>query len=216
MTEFLKTDQNRIRRMPERGHYDRATIHAIVDEALICHVGFVVAGEPVVIPTIHARLDDELVLHGAKASRLLKHILAGHPICVTITLLDGLVVARSAFNSSMNYRSVVIFGHGRLIETDAEKMAAVAALTEHLLPGRWQEVRPTTQKELDATTVVAINMESASAKIRTGPPHDDEEDLALPIWAGVLPLQLTAQPPIAAPDLPKNISIPEYLTHYDR
>jgi hypothetical protein len=116
----------------------------------------------------------------------------------------------------MNYRSVVIFGHGRLIEADAEKMAALAALTEHLLPGRWQEVRATTQKELDATTVVAISMEHASAKIRTGPPHDDEEDLALPIWAGVLPLQLTAQPPIADPELPADISIPEYLTHYER
>ena len=147
-------------------------------------------------------LGDELVLHGAPASRLLKYVQAGNPLCVTITLLDGLVVARSAFNSSMNYRSVVIYGHGRLIDDDAEKMAALAAVTEHLLPGRWQEVRPTTQKELDATTVVAIAMESASAKVRTGPPHDDEADHELPIWAGVLPLRLHALQPIADPDLP--------------
>ena len=216
MTDFAKTDQNRIRRMPERGHYDRESIYPIIDEALICHVGIVVDGQPVVIPTIHARIGDELVLHGAPASRLLKYVQAGHPLCVTITLLDGLVVARSAFNSSMNYRSVVIYGHGRLIDDDAEKLAALAAVTEHLLPGRWQEVRPTTQKELDATTVVAIAMESASAKVRTGPPHDDEADQELPIWAGVLPLRLQALQPIADPELADTISIPEYLTHYAR
>ena len=216
MTDFAKTNQNRIRRLPDRGHYDRDTIDPIIDEALICHVGIVVDGQPVVIPTIHVRMGDELVLHGAPASRLLKTIQAGHQVCVTITLVDGLVVARSAFNSSMNYRSVVVFGHGRLIDDDTEKLAALAALTEQLLPGRWQDVRPTTQQELDATTVVAIAMESASAKVRTGPPHDDEAAQALPIWAGVLPLRLQALQPIAEPELSESINIPEYLTNYAR
>ena len=214
--EFEQTPRNRVRRIPERGQYDQATIYAIIDEALICHVAFAVDGQPFVIPTIHARLGDELILHGAKASRLLKHVQAGHPVSVAITLLDGLVMARSAFHSSMNYRSVVLFGQGRTLDANDEKMAALAALTEHLARGRWQEARQPTIQEMNATTVVALPIESASAKLRSGPPNDDPEDYALPIWAGVLPLQQTALPPVADPKLTPGIEAPAYLVHYRR
>lgn len=214
--QFEQTPRNRVRRIPQRGRYDQATIYAIIDEALICHVAFAVDGQPFVIPTIHARMGDELILHGAKASRLLKHIQAGHPVCVAITLLDGLVMARSVFHSSMNYRSVVLFGHGRTLESSDEKLAALAALTEHLARGRWQDARQPTPQELEATTVVAIAIDSASAKVRMGPPSDEAEDYALPVWAGVLPLQLTALPPVADPQLAPDIEAPEYLVHYRR
>jgi hypothetical protein len=213
---FLKTDLNRVRRLPARGQYDRATIDAIVDEALICHVAFAVDGQPFVIPTIHARLGDEIVLHGAPASRLLKHIAAGNPVAIAVTLVDGLVLARAVFHSSMNYRSAVLFGHGRLIEDEGEKAVALAAISEHLVRGRWADARQPTQRELDATTVVAIAIDSASAKVRTGPPGDDEADYALPIWAGVLPLQLQAQPPLPDPRLPEAIMAPDYAVNYVR
>lgn len=214
--EFEQTPRNRVRRIPQRGQYDQATIYAIIDEALICHVAFAVEGQPFVIPTIHARMGDELILHGAKASRLLKHIQAGHPVSVAFTLLDGLVMARSVFHSSMNYRSAVIFGHGRTLEAHDEKMAALAVLTEHLARGRWQDARLPTLSELDATTVVAITIESASAKLHSGPPNDEAEDYALPVWAGVLPLQQAALPPVPDPQLAPGIAAPEYLLHYRR
>ena len=214
--QFEQTPRNRVRRIPQRGRYDQATIYAIIDAALICHVAFAVDGQPFVIPTIHARMGDELILHGAKASRLLKHIQAGHPVSVAITLLDGLVMARSVFHSSMNYRSVVLFGHGRTLESSDEKLAALAALTEHLARGRWQDARQPTPQELEATTVVAIAFDSASAKVRMGPPSDEAEDYALPVWAGVLPLQLTALPPVADPQLAPDIKAPDYLVHYRR
>jgi uncharacterized protein len=213
---FAKTAQNKVRRMPERGHYDRETIYPIIDEALICHVGFVTDEQPFVIPTIHARHEDILYLHGAKASRLLKHVQAGHPICITITLLDGIVFARSVFHSSMNYRSVVLFGSGQVLENDAEKLVAMEILTEHIARGRWADARQPTQKELDSTTVVAVPIASASAKIRTGPPGDDEEDYALPIWAGVLPLPPQPLAPIDDPRLSDGIAAPEYITRYSR
>jgi nitroimidazol reductase NimA-like FMN-containing flavoprotein (pyridoxamine 5'-phosphate oxidase superfamily) len=213
---YAKTDLNRVRRLPARGQYDRATIDAIVDEALICHVAFVCDGQPFVIPTIHARLGDEIVLHGAPASRLLKHITAGNSVAIAVTLVDGLVLARSVFHSSMNYRSAVLFGHGRLIEDDAEKRAALKAVSEHLARGRWDDARQPTQAELDATTAVAIAIDSASAKVRTGPPGDDEADYALPIWAGVLPLQLQAQPPLADPRLAAGSVAPDYAVNYAR
>ena len=213
---FEQEARNRVRRIPERGHYDRETIYAIVDEALICHVAFAVDGQPFVVPTIHARMGDELILHGAKASRLLKYIEAGHPVSVAITLLDGLVMARSVFHSSMNYRSAVIFGAGRVLESDDEKLAALELLTEHLVRGRWQDARQPTTLELNATTVIAIAIDSASAKVRVGPPSDDAEDYALPIWAGVLPLQQQTGSPLPDPKLAPGIAAPEYLVDYRR
>ena len=214
--DFEQEQRNRVRRIPERGHYDKETIYAIVDEALICHVAFAVDGQPFVVPTIHARMGDELILHGAKASRLLKHIEAGHPVSVAITLLDGLVMARSVFHSSMNYRSAVLFGTGRVLASAGEKLAALEALTEHLARGRWQDARQPTALELNATTVVAIAIDSASAKVRVGPPNDDAEDYALPIWAGVLPVQQQAGSPLPDPKLASGIAAPEYLVDYRR
>lgn len=216
MTQYDKTSLNQLHRKPDRGHYDKATIHAIIDETLICHVGFIDGGQPVVIPTIHARDGDTLLLHGAKASRLLKHVAAGHPICLTFTLVDGLVLARSVFHSSMNYRSAVVFGHGRLLETAADKLHALEILTEHLAAGRWADARPPTDKELAATAVVAVDIDSASAKVRSGPPLDDEADYALPIWAGVIPLAQEARPPISDPRLPEDIPAPPYAAAYSR
>ena len=212
MDGFDRGELNRVRRLPERGHYDKATIYAIVDAAPICHVGFEVDGQPFVIPTIHARMGDVLLLHGARASRLLKQVEAGKPICVAVTLLDGLVLARSVFHSSMNYRSALIFGHGRTVDDAAAKLAALEAISEHLLAGRWADARQPTARELDATAVVAIDIESASAKVRTGPPGDDEDDYALPIWAGVLPLQVQPLTPISDPRLDRAVAVPAYLS----
>ena len=216
MPTFTKTSQTRVRRMPERGSYDIETIYPIVDEALYCHVGFVDDGLPFVIPTIHARLGDEIILHGAKASRMLKRMGSGEPICVTVTLLDGLVIARSTFDSSMNYRSAVLFGTGRLIEDAAEKLRALEALSEHLIRGRWVDSRQPHAKEIEATAVVAMTIDHASAKIRTGPPHDEPEDYALPLWAGVIPIQQHYLPPIDDPELQKEILAPDYVRHYRR
>jgi nitroimidazol reductase NimA-like FMN-containing flavoprotein (pyridoxamine 5'-phosphate oxidase superfamily) len=216
MTHFTKTEKNRIKRLPKRGQYDRETIYRILDEALICHVGFVENGQPYVIPINFARLEDTILLHGAKASRLLKHIAAGHPICVEATIVDGLVLARSVFHHSVNYRSVVLFGSGYAIEDQQEKLAALKAITDHLIPGRWQETRPPNRKELNATSVVAIRIEAASAKVRVGPPVDDEEDYALPVWAGVLPLHETASAPIRDERLLEDIPLPEYIAGYSR
>lgn len=213
MNEFEKTPHTRIRRMPERGHYDRETIYAIVDEALICHVGFVEAGRPFVIPTIHARMGDSIVLHGAKASRLLKHAQAGNDFCVTVTLLDGLVMARSVFHHSMNYRSAVLFGKGRLIENEDERWEAMRVLTEHIMPQRWDDARQPNATEMSATTMVAIDIADASAKMRSGPPGDDEEDYALEIWAGVLPISAHFGQPIADPKRTHDVALPEYITN---
>jgi uncharacterized protein len=216
MTEFPLDERNRVRRLPERGWYERDLIYQIVDEALYCHVAFVQDRQPFVIPTIHARWDDTLVLHGAPASRLLKHIQAGEPVSVAVTLLDGLVLARSAFHHSMNYRSAVLFGRGRLLAAEEDKLRALEVLTEHLAPGRWKDVRRPTRQELKATWVAAIPIESASAKVRSGPPKDDAEDYALPIWAGVLPLQLVPQEPVADPQLGPDSAAPDYIVHYAR
>ncbi len=216
MASFEKNDRNRVRRLPERGVYDAATIFAIVDEALICHVGFVHDGRPFVIPTIHAREGDTIYLHGAKASRLLEHARQGESLCMTVTLLDGIVAARSAFHSSMNYRSAVLFGRGQVVEEPAAKLHALQVLTEHVLPGRWAEVRPTTEKEIGATSVVAVAIESASAKTRSGPPNDDEEDYALPIWAGVLPLRQEFLTPLADPKLAEHVPVPSSVQNARR
>lgn len=216
MTHFKKTDKNRINRLPQRGYYDRETIYRILDEALICHVGFVEKRQPYVIPINFARVEDTIVLHGAKASRLLKHISAGHPVCVTVTIVDGLVLARSVFHHSVNYRSVVLFGKGHPVEDDHEKMAALEAVSEHLIPGRWKEARLPNRKELNATRVVSIKIDEASAKVRVGPPIDEQEDYALPVWAGVLPLQEKPLSPIRDELLLEDISLPEYIAQYSR
>jgi len=216
MTQYIKTEKNRVRRIPERGQYDRETIIRILDEALICHVGFAVERQPYVIPINFARVEDTVVLHGAKASRLLKHIEAGNPVCVEATVIDGLVLARSVFHHSINYRSVVLFGRGYLIQEEQEKLAALKAVTEHLVPGRWQEARLPTRKELKATSVVSINIEEASAKVRTGPAVDEEEDYALPVWAGVLPFQEQTLAPVQDERQTSEIPLPEYLASYSR
>lgn len=216
MTGFTQTEKNRIKRLPKRGHYDRETIYRILDEALICHVGFVEEGQPYVIPTNFARMEDSLILHGARASRLLKHVEAGHPVCVEATIVDGLVLARSVFHHSINYRSVVLFGKGRPVEDEGEKLSALKAVTEHILPGRWQEARLPNSKELNATRVVAIRIDEASAKVRMGPPVDEEEDYGMPVWAGVLPLREQPQPPVRDELLAEDLPLPDYIANYSR
>jgi uncharacterized protein len=179
-----------VKRHPERGEYDRATIDAILDEALICHVGFVVDGQPFVIPTIHARDGDDLYLHGSPASRMLRTLKKGVDVCVTATLLDGLVLARSVYNHSMNYRSAVVVGRAEEITDTKAKLHAMECVVEHVVPGRWAEARQPTDGEIKGTTILALGLDEASAKVRTGPPQDFDEDLSLPVWAGVIPLDL--------------------------
>jgi uncharacterized protein len=196
MIESLKTPRTKLRRLPKRGAHDRPTIDAILDEALISHVGFVHDGRPAVIPTLHARLGDEVVIHGSAASRMLRALAAGIELCLTATLIDGLVLARSAFHHSVNYRSVVLYGEAHLISEPDEKEQALEAFTERLVAGRWADVRWPTRKELKATTVLRLPIEEGSAKVRTGPPIDDDEDYALDVWAGVVPLTLTRGDPV--------------------
>jgi nitroimidazol reductase NimA-like FMN-containing flavoprotein (pyridoxamine 5'-phosphate oxidase superfamily) len=213
---FPKTSRNKVKRHPERGHYDASIIYPIIDEGLICHVGFVQNNQPYVIPTLHARQGEMILLHGSKGSRLLQHVEAGGDVCITITLMDGIVLARSVFSHSINYRSVVIFGKGKLIAGEAEQLQALETFTERLIPGRWRDVRRPNAVELKQTTIVAVAIESAVAKIRTGPPKDQEDDLELPVWAGVLPLHQTAGAPIADPQLKTGIEVPEYIQNYVR
>jgi nitroimidazol reductase NimA-like FMN-containing flavoprotein (pyridoxamine 5'-phosphate oxidase superfamily) len=190
------TIRTEVRRLPKRAVYETAQIHAILDEGIVCHVGFVVDGQPYVMPTGYARVGDELYIHGSPASRMLRALGDGIDCCVTVTLLDGFVLARSAFHHSMNYRSVVVLGRARVIVDPAEKMKALSAFTNHIVPGRWDEVRPASDHELKATTVLALPLSEASAKVRTGPPLDDEEDYSLPVWAGVVPLALRPLDPV--------------------
>ena len=211
-----QTDRTTVKRLPKRGQYDRATIDAILDEGFICHVGFVVEGQPYVIPTGYARVDDHLYIHGSSASRMLRNLSKGVDVCVTITLIDGLVLARSAFHHSMNYRSVVILGRARLVEEDEEKNDALKALTEHIVPGRWDDVRWPTDLELKATTVLKLAIDEASAKIRTGGPIDDEEDYAMDVWAGVLPLSIEPREPIPDDRLVHPVQTPAYVEKYKR
>jgi len=191
------TPRSTVQRLPERGRYDAPTIHAILDEAYICTVAFVVEGSPIAIPTIHARIDDTLYLHGSNVSRMLSTLAGGVECCVTATVLDGLVLARSVFHSSMNYRSVVLFGRAQPVTDRDEKVRAMRAVTEHVLPGRWDEVRQPNAKEIAGTQIVSITIDDASAKIRTGAPVDEEGDLVLDIWSGVVPLTLMPGAPIA-------------------
>ena len=214
MSNFEKADLNRIRRLPKRGHYDKATIYPIIDDALICHVGLIHEGRPVVIPTIHARIGDDIYIHGASTSRLMNHSGEGNPLCITITHLDGLVLARSAFNHSMNYRSAVLYGEGSFISNDDEKMNALEAFTEKLVPGRWDDARQPNAKELKATHVVKIPIELASAKIRTGDPGDDKPDYELDVWAGVMTMKTIFDKIIPDPVLKRGIETPEYIEAY--
>jgi nitroimidazol reductase NimA-like FMN-containing flavoprotein (pyridoxamine 5'-phosphate oxidase superfamily) len=215
MTE-APSPRTEVKRLPERGEYDRAVIDAILDEALICHVGFVHEGSPVVIPTIHARVGDTLYFHGSPASRMLRGMKAGDEVCINVTLIDGLVVARAAFHNSMNYRSVVVFGQARLVDDVEEKQMALEAVTDHVVPGRWADSRPMTEKEYKGTLMVAVPLDEASAKVRSGPPGDDDEDYDLPIWAGVVPLSAVPGAPIDDPKLPADVDVPDYLSNYRR
>ena len=213
---FPQTERTTLKRLPKRGHYDRETVHKILDEGFICHVGFVVDGRPFVIPTGYARVDDRLYIHGSQASRMLRTLAQGVDVCVTVTLVDGLVLARSAFHHSINYRSVVVFGNAKLVRDREEKITALLALSEHFVKGRWDDVREPTEQELIQTSVLSLPLEEVSAKIRTGPPLDDEEDYSLPIWAGVIPLKMVADEPINDPRLPQEIQPPEYAQAYRR
>jgi len=206
--------RSQIKRLPQRGSYERQVIEQILDEGLVAHVGFVVNTQPFVIPTAYGRVGDRLYLHGSPASRMLRTLQTGIEVCVTVTLLDGLVLARSAFHHSMNYRSVVVFGTAMLVEAVEQKREALRAFTEHVVPGRWQDLRPPTAQEVQGTLVLALSLEEASAKIRTGPPIDDEADYALPIWAGVLPLSLEPLLPVPAPGLPQQTLVPGYVQGY--
>jgi len=210
------TPQTRVRRRAQRARYDRPTVHAILDEALVCHVGFVVDGEPCVIPTAYARVGETLYLHGSPANRMLRSLAEGLPVCVTVTLLDGIVLARSAFHHSMNYRSVVVFGRAHVVADEAEKARALHALVEHVCRGRSPDARPASEQELAQTLVLALPLAQVSAKIRSGPPIDDEADHALPVWAGVIPLQLAPGVPQADPLLAAGSAAPVYARRYRR
>ena len=198
---FERTGRTTLKRHPERGKFDREEVYPILDEALICHVGFVIEGQPFVIPTGFARIGDTLMIHGSAASRMLRAIQGGIPVCVTVTLLDGIVLARSVYNSSMNYRSVVMLGNARLVDDPKEKWDALHAFTEHMLKGRWDDARQPSELELKATSVLALPLDEVSAKIRKGDPIDGENDYGLPVWAGVVPLTMTASAPISDPRL---------------
>ena len=210
------TPRTRVVREPQRGVYDRDTINQILDEAFLCHVGFTVEAQPFVIPTSYGRDGDVLYIHGSAASRMLRNLNQGVPVCITATLLDGLVLARSVFNHSMNYRSVVILGTATLVDDPAEKLAALRAISEHIIPHRWDDARQPNEQELKATSVLSVPLTEASAKIRTGPPKDEKEDYALPIWAGVLPLPIVPGAPIPDPALPAGVAerVPQYLRNY--
>ena len=206
----MKTTRTELRRLPDRGSRDSETIHAILDAAFLAHVGFGVNGQPFVIPTLYGREADTLYLHGSSASRMLRQLETGVPACVNVTLVDGLVLARSAFHHSMNYRSVVAFGTARKINEPELKTRALRVISEHVIAGRWNDVREPNEKELKATTVLEFSIDEASAKIRTGPPLDEEEDYALPVWAGILPLQLEAKTPVPDPRM-AGLRVPEYV-----
>ena len=214
--EFPLTERTTLRRLPKRAVYDRELVYGILDEGFICHVGFAVDSRPFVIPTGYARIDDQLYIHGSQVSRTLRTLAQGVDVCVTVTLVDGLVLARSAFHHSMNYRSVVIFGRASLVEQREAKLAALLAFSEHVIPGRWDDVRPPTEQELKATTVLALPLIEVSAKVRNGPPLDDEEDYASNVWAGVIPLKVLAGEPISDPRLPEQIETPPYTLNYKR
>ena len=216
MKTFQPTERTTLKRLPKRGVYDRELVYQILDEGFVCHVGFAVDRQPFVIPTGYTRVEDKLYIHGSQASRMLRTLSQGIDVCVTVTLVDGLVLARSAFHHSVNYRSVVVLGQAALVEDESEKIEALRAFSEHVVPGRWDDVREPNEQELKATTVLSLPLVEVSAKVRTGPPLDDEEDYALPVWAGVIPLVLMAGAPIGDPRLPSEIEAPGYAREYNR
>jgi uncharacterized protein len=213
---FTPTERTRVIREPQRGVYDRETIYRILDEGLVCHVGFSVDAQPFVIPTLYARVGDAIYFHGSAASRMLRGVTGGVPVCVTVTLTDGLVLARSVFNHSMNYRSVVALGKASLLEAPAEKFEALHAFTEKILPGRWEDARQPNEKELKATSILKLPLTEVSAKIRSGPVQDDEEDYALPVWAGIVPLHVQAGTPMRDERCDPAIPTPAYAADYKR
>ena len=212
----MPSARTRVVREAERGVYDRETAYRILDEGFLCHVGFAVDGQPFVIPTSYGRKGANLYIHGSAASRMLRQMKDGIAVCVTVTLLDGLVLARSIFNHSMNYRSVVILGKATLVDDAEEKLTALRTLSEHILPGRWDDIRQPNERELKATSVLGVPIEEFSAKVRTGPPIDDEEDYSFPTWAGVLPLQMKTGDLINDPKLDPLREVPPYLKNYSR
>jgi len=213
---YTPSARTRVVREPHRGVYDRNTAYQILDEGFICHVGFVVDGQPFVIPTGYGRAGDNLYIHGSAASRMLRRVDEGIAVCVTVTLLDGLVLARSIFNHSMNYRSVMILGKAVAVNDAEEKLEALRLLSEHILPGRWAESRQPNEKELKATLVMRLPIEEFSSKVRQGPPIDDEEDYAFPTWAGVVPIALVAAEPIDDARLMPGLKVPQYARTYTR
>lgn len=210
------TARTRVVREPHRGVYDRETVYRILDEGFLCHVGFSIDGQPFVIPTSYGRKDANLYIHGSAASRMLRHMKDGLPVCITVTLLDGLVLARSVFNHSMNYRSVLILGKATLVDNLTEKLAALEILSEHILPGRWADARQPNERELKQTSVLRLPIEEFSAKVRTGAPIDDDEDYSFPTWAGVIPLEMRAAAPIPDERLNPALTVPSYVAHYSR
>jgi nitroimidazol reductase NimA-like FMN-containing flavoprotein (pyridoxamine 5'-phosphate oxidase superfamily) len=213
---YTPTPRTRLVREAERAVYDREAAYRILDEGFLCHVGFVVDGQPFVIPTSYGRKDDSLFIHGSAASRMLRQMKESIPVCITVTLLDGLVLARSIFNHSMNYRSVVVLGKATLVDNPEEKLEALRLLSEHIIPGRWADARQPNERELKATSVLRVPIEEFSAKVRTGPVIDDEEDYSFPTWAGVVPLEMKAGAPIGDSRLDPAREVPAYAKHYAR
>jgi len=213
---FIPTERTRLVREANRAVYDREVIYRILDEAFVCHVGFAVDGQPFVIPTMFARVGDFVYFHGSAASRMLRGVSSGSPVCITVTLLDGVVLARSVFNHSMNYRSVVALGHATLIEEPAEKLRVLQAFTEKLIPGRWNDARQPNEKELKATSILRLPLTEVSAKVREGDVEDDADDYALPVWAGVVPLRLVADPPLRDSRCDPSVPMPAYASNFRR
>ncbi|MCU1303784.1 MAG: Flavin-nucleotide-binding protein [Candidatus Sulfotelmatobacter sp.] len=213
---YTPTPRTRLVREADRAVYDREAAYRILDEGFLCHVGFVVDGQPFVIPTSYGRKDDCLFIHGSAASRMLRNVKEGIPVCITVTLLDGLVLARSIFNHSMNYRSVVVLGKAALVDDPTEKLEALRLLSEHIIPGRWDDVRQPNERELKATSVLRVPIEEFSAKVRKGPVVDDEEDYSFPAWAGVVPLEMVAGESVADGRLDPKLEVPAYAKHYER
>lgn len=209
--EYERSERNTVKRLAARGKYDRETVHAILDEGFVCHVGFVSGGQPFVIPTLYARVGETIYIHGSSVSRMLGDLSEGIDVCVTVTLADGLVLARSAFHHSMNYRSVAVFGKGRLVSDEQEKYDALEAISENVLAGRWNDAREPTTNEMNVTSVIAIGIEDASAKIREGGPKDDKRDMDLPIWAGVVPFRTAYGEPVPDEGILEDIDLPDYL-----
>jgi hypothetical protein len=216
MSEFTPTERTKVRRKPDRGHYDRESIYRILDEAFVCHLGFVADGMPFVVPTNYVRVGDKLFLHGSPASRLMKTLASGAPFCLSVTLLDGIVFSPTAMGHSVNYRSVVVMGKAEIVEGHEAKLAAMRDFVEHVIRGRWADVRPPSEKDLKATMVLAVPLVEASAKVRTGFAVDAEEEYEGPAWTGVLPLKWTAQAPVDDPRSKRKVAVPKNIAGYKR